>query len=280
MLRHFGVIQRDARPLLHREHDGRDQAGGRRVIAFSPARSLLLSQDNHNSVNGLREYASRAGSAVRYVALDDELKLVGRGRRGCASTAVRRVCLRFPRSRTSRECSIRWRLSRSARAHGWRVLLDAASFVPSHPLNLSRVRSRFRAGFVLQDVRVSRPASARSSRGATRSTSLRRPWFAGGTVDYVSVQHQRHQLRPGHEGFEDGTPRLSSASPPCRRDSELLDARRSAAAQRTRARADRAIPERAVSAPPRQRPRRHRPFTARADACSRGGAVAFNVLRC
>jgi selenocysteine lyase/cysteine desulfurase len=35
---------------------------------------------------------------------------------------------------------------------------------------------------------------------------LRRPWFAGGTVDYASVRLQRHQLRPSHEAFEDGTP--------------------------------------------------------------------------
>jgi selenocysteine lyase/cysteine desulfurase len=35
---------------------------------------------------------------------------------------------------------------------------------------------------------------------------LKRPWFAGGTVDYVSVAHDRHQLAAGHHGFEDGTP--------------------------------------------------------------------------
>jgi selenocysteine lyase/cysteine desulfurase len=35
---------------------------------------------------------------------------------------------------------------------------------------------------------------------------LDRPWFAGGTVDFVSVEHRMHQLRPGAEAFEDGTP--------------------------------------------------------------------------
>jgi hypothetical protein len=34
---------------------------------------------------------------------------------------------------------------------------------------------------------------------------LRRPWFAGGAVEYVSVQHGSHLLREGAEGFEDGT---------------------------------------------------------------------------
>jgi selenocysteine lyase/cysteine desulfurase len=33
-----------------------------------------------------------------------------------------------------------------------------------------------------------------------------RPWFAGGTVDWVSIRHRRHQLRRTLEAFEDGTP--------------------------------------------------------------------------
>ena len=35
---------------------------------------------------------------------------------------------------------------------------------------------------------------------------LSRPWFSGGTVEYVSVALDRRRLRPLHEGFEDGTP--------------------------------------------------------------------------
>jgi selenocysteine lyase/cysteine desulfurase len=34
---------------------------------------------------------------------------------------------------------------------------------------------------------------------------LERPWFSGGTVEYVSVQNRIHQLLPGAGGFEDGT---------------------------------------------------------------------------
>jgi selenocysteine lyase/cysteine desulfurase len=35
---------------------------------------------------------------------------------------------------------------------------------------------------------------------------LRRPWFAGGTVEYASVQLDTYRRRAGHEAFEDGTP--------------------------------------------------------------------------
>ena len=34
---------------------------------------------------------------------------------------------------------------------------------------------------------------------------LRRPWFAGGTVNFATVEGRRHILAPGEAGFEDGT---------------------------------------------------------------------------
>jgi selenocysteine lyase/cysteine desulfurase len=34
---------------------------------------------------------------------------------------------------------------------------------------------------------------------------LRRPWFAGGTVNFATVQARAHLLSPGEAGFEDGT---------------------------------------------------------------------------
>src|SRR5206468_3103760 len=41
---------------------------------------------------------------------------------------------------------------------------------------------------------------------------LRRPWFAGGTVEYVSVQNDVHSLLPASGGFEDGTPHFLGAA--------------------------------------------------------------------
>src|SRR5207244_1861400 len=42
---------------------------------FSPHSAFVLSADNHNSVNGVREYARRATAAVRLLPLDAELRL-------------------------------------------------------------------------------------------------------------------------------------------------------------------------------------------------------------
>jgi selenocysteine lyase/cysteine desulfurase len=36
-------------------------------------------------------------------------------------------------------------------------------------------------------------------------STLRRPWFAGGTVNFATVQGRAHILSPGEAGFEDGT---------------------------------------------------------------------------
>jgi selenocysteine lyase/cysteine desulfurase len=95
-------------------------------------------------------------------------------------------------------------LVRSAQSLGYHVLLDAAAFVPAHHAEPARASRRFRRRVVLQDVRLSdrRRRARRAARGAR---SAGRPWFAGGTIEYASVQLLRHQLRALHDGFEDGT---------------------------------------------------------------------------
>ena len=102
---------------------------------FGAARRCVLSADNHNSVNGIREFARRAGARVDYLPLHDDLRLDHpRGAAGGGPAAA--DCSRFRRSRTSPACSTRCRWSRAAQSLGYHVLLDAAAFVPTHPLSL------------------------------------------------------------------------------------------------------------------------------------------------
>ncbi len=77
---------------------------------FAPGGRLLLTFDNHNSVNGIREFARARGAAIEYAPLTmPELRLDRErlerccGRRLPAPT----TCSCFRRSRTSRACSIR-----------------------------------------------------------------------------------------------------------------------------------------------------------------------------
>jgi selenocysteine lyase/cysteine desulfurase len=88
---------------------------------------------------------------------------------------------------------------------GCRVLLDAAAYVPAHRLSLRQYPADFVA---LSFYKVFGYPTGVGALVARRDAlaALKRPWFAGGTVEFVSVQLERHQLRALHEAFEDGTP--------------------------------------------------------------------------
>jgi selenocysteine lyase/cysteine desulfurase len=91
-----------------------------------------------------------------------------------------------------------------AQARGWDVLLDAAAFVPTNRLDLSRVRPDFVAlSFYKMFGYPTGVGALIARRAALRK--LHRPWFAGGTIDVVSVQADRFVLSAGEAAFEDGT---------------------------------------------------------------------------
>jgi molybdenum cofactor sulfurtransferase len=174
---------------------------------FAPASRFLLTFDNHNSVNGIREFARARGAAIAYAPLlMPELRLdVPRFEALLGETdPVRENLFAYPAQ--SNFSGVKHPLEVVARAQnkGWRVLLDAAAFVPTSRLDLAEVQPDFvtisfykmfgyptGVGALL----VRRPAFAR----------LKRPWFAGGTVNFASVQGQAHRLSPNEAAFEDGT---------------------------------------------------------------------------
>jgi selenocysteine lyase/cysteine desulfurase len=167
---------------------------------FSASTACVLAADNHNSINGVREYARRAGAALRVLPLDDELRLrdplahLGRGPGLLALPAQSNFSgVRHPLG-----------LVGEAQARGFDVLLDVASFVPSHALSLRDCPADFTA---LSFYKLFGYPTGLGALIARRDAleRLRRPWFAGGTVLFASVAAERHELWPRHEGFEDGT---------------------------------------------------------------------------
>ena len=92
----------------------------------------------------------------------------------------------------------------SAQSKGWRVLLDAAAFVPTNRLDLNAVQPDFVTLSFYKMFGYPTGVGALLIRRPT-SQKLERPWFAGGTVNFASVQAQAHVLAPGEAALEDGT---------------------------------------------------------------------------
>lgn len=166
---------------------------------------LLLSADNHNSVNGIREYARRARTSVEYLPLDDELRLLDPARH---MPIVRRRGARLlavPAQSNFSGVHHPLSLIELGQEHGFDVLLDAASFVASNPLSLREHHPEFVALSFYKLFGFPGGVGALIARRDALA-KLRRPWFAGGTVDFASVQNGIHQLRAAPDAFEDGTP--------------------------------------------------------------------------
>lgn len=91
-----------------------------------------------------------------------------------------------------------------AQEQGYDVLLDAAAFVPTNPLDLGRFHPDFT---VVSWYKVFGHPTGIGSLIARREAlaKLRRPWFSGGTIYAVSAQAQWHVLADDEAAFEDGT---------------------------------------------------------------------------
>jgi selenocysteine lyase/cysteine desulfurase len=172
---------------------------------FSARRGLVLSADNHNSVNGMREYARSAGAPVAVLPLDETLRLIAP--EACLGQIARHGAglLAFPVQSNFSGVRHPLDLVERAQALGFDVLLDAAGAGAVAGVSLRRRPADFLAFSFYKLFGLPTGVGALIAR-KTALARLRRPWFAGGTVDYVSVEHRRHQLRSGPEAFEDGTP--------------------------------------------------------------------------
>lgn len=173
---------------------------------FSLRRGLILSADNHNSVNGMREFAKRAQAPISVLPLDAQLRLD----RGSANLRVSvdrqgKGLFAFPQQSNFSGVLHDLSLVEEAQALGCDVLVDAAGAGPSGALSLREHSADFVVCSFYKLFGLPTGVGALIAKKSALGR-LRRPWFSGGTVEFVSVAHGRHALKPGHEGFEDGTP--------------------------------------------------------------------------
>jgi selenocysteine lyase/cysteine desulfurase len=185
--------------------------GALRLVGESyPFRSgdrFLLTFDNHNSVNGIREFARTRGAETSYipsVAPDlcvDESVLA----RYLTDTAGDHHNL-FAYPAQSNFSGVQHPLEwiEQAHAHGWDVLLDAAAYVPTNRLDLGR---RYPDFVALSFYKMFGWPTGVGCLLARRDAlaKLERPWFSGGTIVAAFVQREYYQSAPGAAHFEDGT---------------------------------------------------------------------------
>jgi molybdenum cofactor sulfurtransferase len=168
---------------------------------------LLLTADNHNSVNGLREIAKRKGAVVRYspitpaLSLDDESLM--RNLSHPRSTGNKLFAYPAKSNYTGTLHSLDW--VNIAQTKGWDVLLDAAAFMANNVLDLSRVKPDF------VPVSFYKLFGYPTGIGCllikkSKYEKLHKRWFSGGSILLVSVMKDFYAPETvGYARYEDGT---------------------------------------------------------------------------
>ena len=174
---------------------------------FGPGDLFLLTFDNHNSVNGIREFDRLRGARTVYVPmippelrvdeaiLDSHFEAAGSGGHNL-----------FAYPAQSNFSGVQHPLAwiERAQSKGFDVLLDAAAYVPTNRLDLSRFHPDFVALSFYKMFGYPTGVGALIARHSAL-LKLHRPWFAGGTIETASVQADRFVFSSGAAGFEDGT---------------------------------------------------------------------------
>jgi molybdenum cofactor sulfurtransferase len=174
---------------------------------FTPAGHYLLTFDNHNSVNGIREFARAKGTPVTYApVLPPDMRIDENRLAAYLDDTGSAPCNLFAYPAQSNFSGVQHSLEWIARAQdrGWDVLLDAAAFVPTNRLDLSRWHPDYVPVSFYKIFGYPTGVGALIARKDALH-KLHRPWFAGGTITVASVQGDRFYLQDGAEGFEDGT---------------------------------------------------------------------------
>jgi selenocysteine lyase/cysteine desulfurase len=174
---------------------------------FGPGGTFALTADNHNSVNGIREFARRKGARVVYVPVTaPELRLDRAAMRHVlrAGEPGGHNLVAFPAQSNFSGVQHGLDLVDEAHAAGWDVLVDVSAFVPTNRFDVGRVRPDFAALSFYKMMGFPTGLGCLLMR-RDRLDALSRPWFAGGTITIASVVGDGHYLRGDEGAFEDGT---------------------------------------------------------------------------
>ncbi len=174
---------------------------------FSAYSHYLLTYDNHNSVNGIREFARGKGAEIHYIpVLLPDLRMDQEELKYQLENVKKEGNNLFAYPAQSNFSGVQHSLDwiPYAQERAWDVLLDAAAFTPTNQLDLNKYHPEF---VTLSFYKIFGYPTGIGLLLARRDAlaKLRRPWFAGGTITVASVKGDKYYLHQGAEGFEDGT---------------------------------------------------------------------------
>lgn len=174
---------------------------------FTPGSRYVLTFDNHNSVNGIREFARNRGAEAIYApVLPPELRIDAEALAAILADIDTSYQNLFAFPAQSNFSGVQHDLNwiAEAQALGWDVLLDAAAFAPTNRLDLTRWTPDFVSLSFYKIFGYPTGIGALIAR-RHKLEKLHRPWFAGGTITIASVQGDGFFLAEGEAAFEDGT---------------------------------------------------------------------------
>jgi len=168
---------------------------------------FLFTEDIHNSVMGIREFARAKGASLQHIPIIKETLRI-------TSSTVEDVLNKIPATRpclfafpaqsnfSGVQHPLEW--VSIAQNKGWHILLDAAAFVPTNKLDLSQIHPDF---VVLSFYKMFGYPTGVGCLIAKHSAlkELKRPWFSGGTVEVASISGDGYHFHDDYSAFEDGT---------------------------------------------------------------------------
>jgi len=174
---------------------------------FEAGDRYLLAFDNHNSINGVREFARARGADVTYVPVVppdlrlDDARLKSEPDRPHEGG---HNLFAYPSQSNFSGVQHPMEWTAYARQRGWDVLLDCAAFAPSNRLDLAEILPDFVPLSFYKMFGYPTGVGCLLARKSALA-ELVRPWFAGGTITIASVQAEKHFLAEGEQAFEEGT---------------------------------------------------------------------------
>ena len=174
---------------------------------FKSDGQFLLLFDNHNSVNGIREFARAKGATITYLpVIPPELRVEDSHLLSFLESREDAGHNLFAYPAQSNFTGVQHPLEwiEEAHARGWDVLVDCAAFVPTNRLDLSKWHPDFVPISFYKMFGYPTGVGCLLARKSALAT-LQRPWFAGGTIWGISVQGDGYVMLEDGEAFEDGT---------------------------------------------------------------------------